>query len=170
MTDTFKAFRIHHDGKEHHAGIEYVKLDDLKPGELVVEAAWSSVNYKDALAGRGKAPILRTSPLVGGIDAAGKVIESSDERFKPGDRVLVTGCGLSETRDGGFSETLRLQADWAIPLPEGLNLREAHGSFRLHWIDLAKGDWGKQETVSGGKVVQLAAPGKGNWVAALVRN
>lgn len=125
MSDSFKAFRVHQEGKQHHAGVEYLTLGDLNPGELVVEAAWSSVNYKDALAGLGKAPILRTSPLVGGIDAAGKVVESADDRFKPGDRVLVTGCGLSETRDGGYSETVRLEADWAIPLPEGLNLREA---------------------------------------------
>lgn len=125
MPDTFKAFRIHIDDNDHRAGVEELSLDDLSDGELVVEAAWSSVNYKDALAGRGKARILRKSPLVGGIDACGVVQESTDQRFRPGDRVLVTGCDLSETRDGGYAEKLRLQADWAVPLPEGLNLREA---------------------------------------------
>lgn len=121
----FKAFRIHSDGDEHRAGIEELSIDDLARGELVVESAWSSVNYKDALAGLGKAPILRQSPLVGGIDACGVVKESRDPRFQAGDRVLVTGCGLSETRDGGYSETLVLEADWAVPLPEGLTMREA---------------------------------------------
>lgn len=125
MADTFRAFRIQQDRNDHSAGIENLALDDLSDGELVVQAAWSSVNYKDALAGRGKAPILRTSPLVGGIDACGTVVESKSDRFQAGDRVLVTGCGLSETRDGGYGETLRLEADWAVPLPDGLDLRQA---------------------------------------------
>lgn len=124
MPDTFNAFRIHTE-PEHRAGIESLSLDDLSDGELVVEARWSSVNFKDALAGAGKARILRKPPLVGGIDACGVVTESSDPAFAAGDRVLVTGCGLSETRDGGFSETLRLPAEWAIPVPERLSLREA---------------------------------------------
>lgn len=125
MPDTFNAFRIHADENDYRAGIEELGLDDLSEGGLAVEAAWSSVNFKDALAGRGKAPILRESPLVGGIDAAGIVLESASDRFAPGDRVLVTGCGLSETRDGGYAEKLKLEADWAVPLPDGLTLREA---------------------------------------------
>ena len=125
MSDTFRAFRIHQDKDSHSAGIEDLTLDDLADGELVVKAAWSSVNFKDALAGRGKAPILRTSPLVGGIDAAGTVVESRSERFQAGDKVLVTGCDLSEKRDGGYSEMLKLDAEWAVPVPDGLDLRQA---------------------------------------------
>ncbi|HLS84331.1 MAG TPA: oxidoreductase [Arenimonas sp.] len=121
----FRAFRIHQDDAGHRAGIEELSLDDLAPGEIVVRAAWSSVNYKDALAGTGKGKILRRFPLVGGIDVAGHVLASGDPRFREGDPVLCTGCGLSETRDGGYAEIVRLQADWAIPLPAGLDLREA---------------------------------------------
>lgn len=122
---TFRAFRIHDDESGYRAGIESVSLEDLSPGEVVVRAAYSSVNYKDALAGTGEGKILRRFPLVGGIDVAGHVVASGDARFKEGDAVLCTGSGLSETRDGGYSEYVRLEADWAIPLPAGLDLREA---------------------------------------------
>ncbi|KFN50868.1 YhdH/YhfP family quinone oxidoreductase [Arenimonas composti] len=120
----FRAFRIHADGG-HRAGLETLSLDDLSPGEVVIRAAWSSVNYKDALAGTGSGRILRRSPLVGGIDVAGHVLASTDPRFREGDAVLCTGSGLSETRDGGYSEIVRLPAEWTIPLPAGLDLREA---------------------------------------------
>lgn len=120
----FRAFRIHSDGG-HRAGIEPVSIDDLAPGEVVIRAQWSSVNYKDALAGTGEGKILRRYPLVGGIDVAGHVVASTDPRFREGDPVLCTGSGLSETRDGGYSEYVRLPAEWTIPLPAGLGLREA---------------------------------------------
>lgn len=121
----FDAFRIHNDDAGYRSGIEQVSLDELAPGEVVIEAAHSSVNFKDALAGTGKGRILRRFPLVGGIDAAGHVVRSSDPAFREGDKVLVTGCGLSETRDGGYSRYVRLESKWTIPLPDGLSLREA---------------------------------------------
>jgi len=121
----FDAFRIHDDEAGYRSGIERVSLDQLSPGEVVIEAAWSSVNFKDALAGSGKGKILRRFPLVGGIDVAGHVVASGDPAFREGDPVLVTGCGLSETRDGGYSKYARLEARWAIPLPLGLDLRES---------------------------------------------
>ncbi len=122
---TFNAFRIHNDDAGYRSGIETLSLEDLNPGEVVVKTAYSSVNYKDALAGTGEGKILRRFPLVGGIDVAGHVAASSDPAFKEGDTVLVTGCGLSETRDGGYSEYARVEAKWAIPLPAGLSLRES---------------------------------------------
>ena len=125
IPQTFRAFRIHSDDAGYRARIENVSIDDLAPGEVVIRTAYSSVNYKDALAGTGKGKILRRFPLVGGIDVAGHVVESRDARYREGDAVLVTGSGLSETRDGGYSEYARLEADWAIPLPAGLGLREA---------------------------------------------
>ena len=121
----FPAFRIHNDASGYRSGVEDVSLNDLAPGEIVIRAQYSSVNYKDALAGTGKGKILRRFPLVGGIDVAGHVVASSDRRFREGDAVLVTGSGLSETRDGGYSQYARLQADWAIALPDGLSLRES---------------------------------------------
>src|SRR5690606_39526342 len=79
---TFPAFRIHDDDAGYRSGIEQVSLDDLSPGEVVIEAAWSSVNFKDALAGTGKGRILRRFPLVGGIDVAGHVVASTDKAFR----------------------------------------------------------------------------------------
>ncbi|HJT99298.1 MAG TPA: YhdH/YhfP family quinone oxidoreductase [Rhodanobacteraceae bacterium] len=122
---TFRAFRIHNDAKGYRAGLEDIGIDALSPGEVVVKAAYSSVNYKDALAGTGKGKILRQYPLVGGIDVAGYVVASTDARFREGDAVLCTGSGLSEGRDGGYAEYVRLDAAWAIPLPPGLTLRES---------------------------------------------
>lgn len=123
--NSFNAFRIHNDDAGYRAGIETLTLDGLNPGEVVIKTAYSSVNYKDALAGTGEGKILRRFPLVGGIDVAGHVVASTDPAFKEGDAVLVTGCGLSETRDGGYAEYARLEAQWVIPLPAGLSLRES---------------------------------------------
>lgn len=125
IPDTFRAFRIHGGESGHRSGIETLSLDDLSPGEIVVEVVHSSVNYKDALAGTGEGKILRRFPLVGGIDVAGHVVASTDKAFREGDAVLVTGCGLSETRDGGYAQYARIESQWAIPLPDGLTLRES---------------------------------------------
>lgn len=122
---SFRAFRIHSDAGTTRAGLEQLTLDDLTAGEVVIEAAWSGINYKDALAATGKGKILRTSPLVGGIDVAGVVVESGSDEFEPGDKVLVTGAGLSEIYDGGFAEYVRVKAECVVPLPRGLTLFEA---------------------------------------------
>ncbi|MGE8211637.1 MAG: YhdH/YhfP family quinone oxidoreductase [Stenotrophomonas rhizophila] len=121
----FNAFRIHQDEHGHRSGIEAIGLDQLNPGEVVIRAQWSSVNYKDALAGTGKGRILRRFPLVGGIDVAGTVVSSTDPAYREGDAVLATGCGLSETRDGGYSQYVRLAASAVIAQPAGLTPREA---------------------------------------------
>ncbi|OBS09524.1 acrylyl-CoA reductase family protein [Acidihalobacter prosperus] len=122
----FRAYRIHRaeDGSV-RAGVESLTLGDLNPGEVVVRARYSGVNYKDALAGTGRGRILRRFPLVGGIDVAGRVESSTDTAFAPGDRVLITGCGLSETRDGGYADYVRVPADCVVPLPEGIDEYEA---------------------------------------------
>ncbi len=122
---TFRAFRIHNDDAGYRAGIESMTADALSPGEVLVKTAYSSVNFKDALAGTGKGKILRQFPLNGGIDLAGHVVASTDPAFREGDTVLCTGSGLSETRDGGYGEYARLDARWTIPLPAGLSLRES---------------------------------------------
>jgi putative YhdH/YhfP family quinone oxidoreductase len=125
VPDEFAAFRIHNDASGYRAGIEDVSLAQLSPGEIVIRTAYSSINFKDALAGTGQGKILRQFPLVGGIDVAGHVVASGDKRFAEGDAVLVTGCGLSETRDGGYSQYARVESQWAIALPPGLSLRES---------------------------------------------
>lgn len=127
---TFKALRVHAQNPDDkrsptQARLEDLTLADLNPGEVVIRTAYSSINYKDALAVTGSSPIMRRLPCVAGIDVAGTVTESSDARFKAGDKVLVTGCNIGELHDGGLSEVARLAADAVVPLPEGLSLREA---------------------------------------------
>ena len=121
----FKALVIEKDAAGYRAGIEQMRVDELSPGEVLIKVAYSSVNFKDALAGTGEGKILRQFPLNGGIDVAGYVAASSDPKFKEGDQVLCTGSGLSETRDGGYASYARLESKWVIPLPAGLTLRES---------------------------------------------
>lgn len=111
MTQAFRALRVHRVEKTTEARVETLSLDDLNPGEVVIRSAWSGINYKDALAVSGKSRILRRYPLVAGIDGAGVVESSQSPQFKPGDEVLITGCNLSETLDGGYSEVLRMPAE-----------------------------------------------------------
>ena len=99
----YPAFRIHQDESGHHAGIETLTTPEPGADEVLIRLAYSSVNYKDALAGTGRGKILRTFPLVGGIDAAGQVVRSNDPAFQPGDAVIVTGRGLSFDHDGGYA-------------------------------------------------------------------
>jgi len=124
-TKTFAAFRIHRQGGQVAARFDEIGLSDLTAGDVVVRVTYSDINYKDALAATGTAPILRKYPLAGGIDLAGEVVDSSDPRFTPGQRVLVTGCGLSETQDGGYAEYARVQGDGVIPLPPGMTDADA---------------------------------------------
>jgi len=123
--DKFRAFRIHASKEGTSTRFEQMAVDDLTPGEVVIKAVWSDINYKDALAATGKGRILRTSPLNGGIDVSGHVASSTDPRFKEGDAVIVCGCGLSETIDGGYAEYVRVPAWSVVPKPDGLTLRDA---------------------------------------------
>ena len=114
---SFRAFRVHEVERKIEARLETLRLDELAAGDVVIRVAYSSINYKDALAATGAGRILRRYPLVGGIDLAGTVVSSDDPRHRAGDRVLVTGCGLSETHDGGYTEYARVKGEWVIPLP-----------------------------------------------------
>lgn len=121
MQKPFTALRIHQNDGAIEARFDRITLDDLSAGDVVIRTEYSSINYKDALAATGAGRILRHYPLVGGIDLAGAVVTSSDPRYNAGDQVLVTGCGLSETHDGGYAEFARVPGDSVIALPEGLD-------------------------------------------------
>ncbi|POU34736.1 acrylyl-CoA reductase (NADPH) [Aeromonas hydrophila] len=103
------------------------RLDEsqLPAGEVRVAVSYSSLNYKDGLAITGKGKIVRQWPLVPGIDFAGTVLESADERYQPGDKVVLTGGGVGEGHWGGMAEQARVKADWLVPLPAGLDERQA---------------------------------------------
>ena len=109
--EDFRAYRIDQQDGKIVAGFTNLCVDDLSAGEVLIKVSHSTINYKDALAATGAGKILRTFPLVGGIDLAGTVVSSEDERFSERDAVLVNGCGLGETCDGGYAEYARVSAD-----------------------------------------------------------
>src|SRR5688572_32212255 len=123
--NAFKAFRIHEREGRIVAGFEQMNVDGLTAGDVVIRVQYSSINYKDALAGTGAGKILRKYPLNGGIDLAGEVASSSDSRFRVGMPVLVTGCGLSETFDGGYAEYARVAGNSVFELPMGLSAEQS---------------------------------------------
>lgn len=125
MSERFSALRIHRNDGVVRGELEELSLDDLSQGNVLVRVEYSTINYKDALAATGSAPILRRFPLVGGIDLAGEVLESSDERCRPGDKIVVLGGGLGENRDGGYSQFARVEGDRVVSLPEGIDTRRA---------------------------------------------
>ena len=124
--ERFKAYRIFNENNKIEGHVTDLGVDDLMPGEVVFKNAYSSVNYKDALAATGVGgKVIRKYPLVGGIDAAGVVLSSSDARFKPGDEVICTSYDFGVAHDGGFAQVCRVPADWVVPLPQGLSSFEA---------------------------------------------
>ncbi len=123
---TFRCFLVSKDPQQNaQQHITDQPLSNLPEGDVLIRVAWSSLNYKDALAATGHAGVARTFPHVPGIDAAGVIDQSSVASLKPGDEVIVTGYELGAGRWGGWSEYIRVPADWVVPCPAGLTLREA---------------------------------------------
>jgi acrylyl-CoA reductase (NADPH) len=124
--EKFRAYRLTEADKRIRAEFVDCTLDDLDPGDVTVRVAYSSVNYKDALAATGKGKILRRPSCIGGIDFSGTVISSTDARFKKGDAVATTsGEYVGVSHDGGYSAYARVKGDWIVKLPPGLSLWEA---------------------------------------------
>jgi putative YhdH/YhfP family quinone oxidoreductase len=122
----FKAYRVHTVNGQSKAIFEDIGLDDLDGGEVVIRVEYSCVNYKDAMAARGIGKNVRTArPCVIGVDLAGVVHSSADQRFAPGDQVVATNFKLGNEHDGGYAEFARLPAAWIVPIPPGLNTYEA---------------------------------------------
>ena len=123
--EAFRALRIDNREGEVVSGFAELTLDELTPGNVVIKVSHSTINYKDALAATGAGKILRRYPLNGGIDLAGEVVSSEDEDLEPGTPVLVNGCGLSETVDGGYSEYARVDSHSVVPIPAGMDAHQA---------------------------------------------
>jgi acrylyl-CoA reductase (NADPH) len=122
----FKALLIEQaDDKSVSSRFCQLAVDDLDAGEVLIRVAYSSINYKDALAATGKGKIIRRFPCVGGIDLSGVVLESTDERFAPGDEVIATSFDIGVSHHGGFAEMARIPGKWVVPLPQGLSLQDA---------------------------------------------
>lgn len=161
---------------DHGADAAFVELDEsqLGDGEVLIDVAYSSLNFKDGLALRGDRGVARISPLIPGIDAVGTVVESADGRWKPGDEVVLTGAGLGETRHGGYSTRARVDADHLVRVPEQLGMRRvaaigtagftaAQAVLALEHNDLPDGDvvvTGATGGVGSIAVMLLAASGR----------
>jgi NADPH2:quinone reductase len=120
-----RAFRIHSDDTGHRAGIETIPVPEPQDGEVLVRVHYSSINYKDALAGTGKGKVIKRFPITGGIDAAGIVEQSRHQSYNPGDAVIATGWGMAFDHDGGYADYLCVPGEWLVPMPTGLEPRTA---------------------------------------------
>jgi acrylyl-CoA reductase (NADPH) len=125
MSMTFKALLSTQSGKTISTELVDFAPSDLMPGDVSVAIDYSALNYKDALAISGRAPVIRTFPLIPGIDFAGVVETSSHPGFAPGDRVVANGWGLSQTHHGGFAQKARVSGDWLVKLPDVFSTRDA---------------------------------------------
>lgn len=123
--NSFRALVVNKTEAGFTAQVEETALATLPAGEVVIRVAYSSINYKDGLACTPNGKIVQSYPFVPGIDLAGTVVSSADARFREQDQVLVTGYDLGVSHDGGFSEYARVPADWVVPLPTGLSVRDA---------------------------------------------
>ncbi len=141
---TFKAFRLLAGDSAPQRQMVDLSVDDLSPGSVVITVAYSSINYKDALASKGLNAIIRTWPRIGGIDLVGTVLKSADARFQPGDEVVAHGFGIGVDHDGGHSTMARVPGDWVMQLPAGLSLFDAAvvgvagftAAYSLHLMEL----------------------------------
>jgi acrylyl-CoA reductase (NADPH) len=124
---TFTAILVTQDAGNTSASIQKLERSALPEGEVLVRVAYSSLNYKDGLAVTGRPGVIRSFPMIPGVDFAGTVEESSSGEFKPGDEVVVTGCGTSETMWGGYSQLARLNAEHIVALPKGMTMVQAMG-------------------------------------------
>lgn len=171
MSDTFSALVINKDDDRISATIEQLQLTDLPDEDVLVDVAYSTINYKDGLAITGAMPIVRKYPMVGGIDLAATVIESRNPEFKAGDRVLVNGYGLSERYWGGYSQKQRLKAEWLVRIPEAFTLEEVTAIGTAGYTSmlciLAIQDWGIKPE-DGPVLVTGAAGGVGSVAVMLL--
>ncbi len=125
MSETIKTIMIDRVEKKISSSLKEITVDDLPEGDVTVNVAYSTLNYKDGLAVSGTAPIARTYPMIGGIDLAGTVESSSSPDYKPGDNVLITGWELGMTHGGGYAQKQRVKSEWLTRVPDAFSLKQA---------------------------------------------
>lgn len=142
---SFPAFVFTNDADDPRRGVREVTLDDIAVDGVLIEVEWSSVNYKDGLASTSSGKVARISPLIPGIDLAGRVV-SDAEGFRAGQLVLAHGYDIGTARHGGYARFARVPAEWLIPLPDGMSTRDAMvigtGGFTAALSVIALQDWG----------------------------
>ena len=170
MSTSFNALIIEKNDKKISSSIQQISLSDLPDEDVLVDIAYSTVNYKDGLAATGTLPICRKFPMVGGIDLAGTVLESKNPEFNAGDRVLVNGFGLSERYWGGYAQKQRLKPEWLVRVPEAFSLEEAMAIGTAGYTSMlcvhAIQDWGVSP--ENGPVVVTGAAGGVGTVAVML--
>ncbi|NEJ20591.1 acryloyl-CoA reductase [Rhizobium leguminosarum] len=172
MTETFTAMVIDTVGGKPKGAFRQLSIADLPDNDVLVEIAYSTLNYKDGLAISGKGRIARRMPMVGGIDLSGTVIESRSLEWKPGDKVVLNGWGLSETEWGAYGRYQRVKSEWLIPLPEAFSLEQAMaigtaGYTAALCVDALE-KWGSIKPGEGEVLVTGAAGGVGSVAIALL--
>lgn len=171
--NTFTALLLEQEEGQQTAALKTLQRDDLPDGDVLIAVAYSSLNYKDGLAVTGSAKVVRSFPMVPGIDLAGTVQESESPDFAPGDKVVLTGWGIGEKYWGGYAQMARTKAGWLVPLPEGLTLKQAMGigtaGFTAMLCVLALESQGLLPE-QGEVVVTGAAGGVGSVAAAILAN
>ncbi|KQR69193.1 acrylyl-CoA reductase (NADPH) [Rhizobium sp. Leaf341] len=172
MTDTFRAMMIDTVDGRPQADIREISQADLPDHDVLVEIAYSTLNYKDGLAITGKGRIARRTPMVAGIDLSGTVVSSRAPEWKPGDQVILNGWGLSETEWGAFTRFQRVKPEWLIPLPAAFSLQQAMaigtaGYTAALCVDALE-KWGTITPGGGDVLVTGAAGGVGSVAVSLL--
>lgn len=125
MPNTFKAYYAERKDKQVHTQLKELPIDTIVEGDILIKVAYSSINFKDALAAKKGAGVVKNYPIIPGIDLAGTVVESSSSAYKEGDHVIATSYDLGVSHHGGLSEYARVKEEWIVPLPKDLTLEEA---------------------------------------------
>ena len=125
MSETFQAYQVGKSDDGQRCVLTQLDDSDLMEGDVTVRVEYTTINYKDGLALTGRSPIIRKFPLTPGIDFSGIVIESGHAGFAEGDRVILNGFGVGEVHSGGYAQKARVSGDWLVPLPDGLDARQA---------------------------------------------
>jgi len=174
VTETFTALMIEDADGKPRAGFKTISLADLPDHDVLVEVAYSSLNYKDGLAVTGKSRIARKLPMVAGADLAGTVVESRSPDWRAGDKVVVNGWGMSETEWGGYSRFQRVKPQWLTRLPDAFSLEQAMAIGTAGYTSAlcvnALEDWGMIKPDAGEVLVTGAAGGVGSVAVALLAN
>lgn len=170
--DTFKALVVDQKEDQTEVAIQELGPDSLPKGDVLVSVAYSSLNYKDGLAVTGKAKVLRRYPMVPGIDLAGTVVESESPKFKAGDKVLINGYEIGEKHWGGYTQLNRVNAEWLVPVPDGLSLQQTMAigtaGYTAMLSVMALEEHGLTPTDQREVVVTGAAGGVGSMAVALL--
>ncbi len=123
--ESFKALVLRQEDGKTISSVEQLTIDDLPEGDILLSVEYSSINYKDSMALTGTGKIVRTWPMVPGIDLTGTIIKSDADNYKPGEKVLLTGWSVGEQYWGGYSQIQRVQSKWLIPLPDSIDGKTA---------------------------------------------